>query len=103
MHKFFGSRRLRASPQGYSPWTSLQEGHDALSHDPLRWRGRHVAQTVSFRRFKRSEADAVGNGVWDYRKRGPGRVALGRRPQATTAKKLVHCPQAVTTATTPVQ
>src|SRR4051812_8040629 len=23
INKFFGSRRLRASPQGYSPWTSL--------------------------------------------------------------------------------
>src|SRR5712692_2873976 len=23
LNKFFGSRRLRASPQGYSPWTSL--------------------------------------------------------------------------------
>jgi hypothetical protein len=23
LHKFFGSRRLRASPQGYSPWTSV--------------------------------------------------------------------------------
>src|SRR5712664_1070651 len=23
LNKFFGSRRLRASPQGYSPWTSV--------------------------------------------------------------------------------
>jgi hypothetical protein len=31
-NKFFGSRRLRASPQGYSPWTSLHRGLDTLTH-----------------------------------------------------------------------
>jgi hypothetical protein len=41
LHKFFGSRRLRASPQGYSPWTSRAA---VLQHPPsyLRWRGSDV-------------------------------------------------------------
>jgi len=34
-HKFFGSRRLRASPQGYSPWTSLVSSRDDITHGVL--------------------------------------------------------------------
>jgi hypothetical protein len=31
----FGSRGLRATPQGYAPWTPLLEGTEVSSHDVL--------------------------------------------------------------------
>src|SRR5713226_5578277 len=55
LNKFFGSRRLRASPQGYSPWTSL-----AL-------RLRHPTHVVSLSAWsqgrKRASRGRTGGGV----------------------------------------
>src|SRR5216684_51252 len=76
--KFFGSRRLRASPQGSSPWTSLS----------LRFRHpTHVVSCPTWRNVETAQTKVRRRVLWNWRNRGPGRGALGRRPQATTAKK----------------
>src|SRR5258708_28276829 len=76
-NKFFGSRRLRASPQGYSPWTSLGLLREHPPSNLLRWRDR-----VSRAGRWLSEADdggteAVGSAQPRSRASSPGATPAG--------------------------
>src|SRR6266851_7270159 len=102
MNKFFYSRRLRASPQGSSPWTSVALLLELPSlRCPLRCADaceRHGNLRAGETHDRASGRTQRGRKLSEERNRGPGRGALGRRPQATTAKKLVRGPEPATTA-----
>jgi len=70
------------SPQGYSPWTSLADRLDFCTLYPLRemptpWRPSRRERGT---RGESTEAQ-------DVLERGPGRVALGSKPQLATPKE----------------
>src|SRR5712692_4919596 len=93
MNKFFYSRRLRASPQGSSPWTSVALLLELPS--PLRPSAGAIVRLpraqipMPFASVGAAKRTTEGRKLSEERNRGPGRGALGRRPQATTTKKLV--------------
>src|SRR5579859_6379508 len=78
----FGSRKLRLAPQGYSPWTSLADRLHFCALYPLRgmWTLRGPSRRERGTRGERTELQEV-------LERGPGRVALGSKPQLATSKE----------------
>src|SRR3982075_2029615 len=62
-------------------------------HEPRLSRWPHPRQR---RRTGRHAMNAVGKVMRALMERGPGRVALGRRPQATTTKENLSCPPVAT-------
>src|SRR2546430_2134265 len=117
-HEFFGSRKLRLAPQDYSPWTPPtdrflvrsyppasrhprvlalvgsaidEHGADGQEHWPwsaARWT--NVAPTARALATPSSRGGGLATDQKAVRRRGPGRVVLGSKPQLATAKKLVR-------------
>src|SRR5438067_845750 len=88
-HEFLCSRKLRLAPQDYSPWTPPTDRFSGRSYPPA---SRHSGATTwspgSDNPFI-SRGCGLATVTKAVQTRGPGRVALGSKPQLATTKQLV--------------
>src|SRR5438067_13470401 len=88
LHKFFGSRHLRAPPQGYSPWTSLAQLRGAVRLTSADGRAAASERARSRQRRTSAGTEALGRAQARSRASSPGETPAGDDYQKTCQEQL---------------